>query len=57
MFSFFDVLLIDLGSKKAASNKTFFVLDSVPDLEPPIIPPSPSIPLLSVITHIPFSNL
>ena len=56
-FNFFDVLLIDLGSKYADSNNMFLVSNSVPDLVPPIIPPNPNTPLLSLITHIPSSNL
>ena len=56
-FSFFDVLLIDLGSKYADSNYIFLVSNSVPDLVPPIIPPNPNTPLSSQITHIPSSNL
>ena len=50
MFNFFAVFLIDLGSKYADSNNIFFVSNSVPDRVPPIIPPNPSIPLLSLIT-------
>ena len=37
--------------------KIFLVLNSVPVLVPPIIPPKPNIPEASEITHIPSSSL
>ena len=52
IFNNFEVFLIYLGSKYADSNNIFFVLNSVPDLIPPIIPPKPKTPELSDITHI-----
>ena len=57
IFNFFEVFLIDFGKKYADSNKIFFVLNSVPDRFPPIIPPKPKTPDLSEITHILLSNL
>ena len=57
MFNSFEVFLIDLGKKNADSNKIFFVLSSVPERVPPIIPPKPNTPDLSEITHISLSNL
>ena len=53
----FDVFLIDLGLKYAASINTFLVSNSVPDLVPPIIPPKPNTPELSDIIHISFSRV
>ena len=57
IFKALDVFLTDEGRKYADSKKIFFVSSSVPDLLPPITPPKPSTPLLSVITHIPPSNI
>ena len=44
IFNNFEVFLIDFGLKYADSNKIFLVSNSVPDLVPPIIPPSPKTP-------------
>ena len=49
-----EVFLIDEGKKYADSNKMFLVNISVPDLVPPIIPPRPKTPDLSLIAHILF---
>ena len=43
-FKIFEVDLIDFGLKYADSKRIFFVLSSVPDLTPPIIPPKPKTP-------------
>ena len=43
--------------ESADSIKTFCVSISVPDLIPPMIPPSPNTPLSSLITHISSSSL
>ena len=44
IFNNFEVFLIDFGLNYADSNKIFLVSNSVPDLVPPIIPPSPKTP-------------
>ncbi len=49
-----EVFLIDEGKKYADSNKMFLVNISVPDLVPPIIPPRPKTPDLSLIAHMLF---
>ena len=57
IFSSLDVFLTDVGKKYADSNKIFLVSNSLEVLAPPIMPPNPSTPLLSVITHIPLLSL
>jgi len=49
-----EVFLIGDGKKYADYSRTFLVENSVPDLVPPIIPPSPKTPDLSLIAHILF---
>ena len=54
IFSILDVFLIGDVKKYADSNKIFLVESSVLDLVPPIIPPRPKTPDLSLIAHILF---
>ena len=43
IFNILEAFLIGVGKKYADSNKIFFVVNSVPDLVPPIIPPTAKI--------------